>query len=339
MIGANIAQSRLGYTGRGVHVAVIDSGIDNDNPDLGGCFGAGCRVTKGYDLVGDDYDEEESDPGWQPVAHPDADRTTARPRHARRRHRRGERQAARRALDVTFSAYRVFGCSGPTSTNVMLAAMERAYRDGADVLNMSIGESRNAWPQAPVAEPRRAWPVRASAWWPSPGTITFTTCTRRRARRGQGRHRRRVGRQPQAVLAGIHDLSGRPRRGLNPGNGSAPIPPGVTARAAPARRAPARARPGMPGGVPHDDRAERNVERRLLRERFTIRSPQRPTASSSCCRESRRKQALALHLRQPAAISPPLSARHSPSSPHARACASRSSSSLSRGPRPAPAVD
>jgi subtilisin family serine protease len=73
MTGADIAQSRLGYTGRGVHVAVIDSGIDYDHPDLGGCFGPGCRVTNGYDLVGDDYDEEESDPQWQPVPHPDSD--------------------------------------------------------------------------------------------------------------------------------------------------------------------------------------------------------------------------------------------------------------------------
>src|SRR4051812_47175670 len=34
MTGASIAQSRLGFTGRGVHVAVMDSGIDYDHPDL-----------------------------------------------------------------------------------------------------------------------------------------------------------------------------------------------------------------------------------------------------------------------------------------------------------------
>src|SRR4029079_13329768 len=44
MTGADIAQSRLGYTGRGIHVAVIDSGIDYDHPDLGGCFGRGCPL-------------------------------------------------------------------------------------------------------------------------------------------------------------------------------------------------------------------------------------------------------------------------------------------------------
>src|SRR4051812_44461773 len=71
MTGADIAQSRLGFTGRGVHVAVIDSGIDFDHPDLGGCFGPGCRVTNGYDFVGDTYDPEEASLYWQPVLHPD----------------------------------------------------------------------------------------------------------------------------------------------------------------------------------------------------------------------------------------------------------------------------
>ena len=46
MTGVDVAQSRLGFTGRGVHVAVLDSGIDYDHPDLGGCFGPGCRVTQ-----------------------------------------------------------------------------------------------------------------------------------------------------------------------------------------------------------------------------------------------------------------------------------------------------
>ncbi len=38
MTGADIARSRLGYTGRGIHVAIMDSGVDYDHPDLGGCF-------------------------------------------------------------------------------------------------------------------------------------------------------------------------------------------------------------------------------------------------------------------------------------------------------------
>ena len=36
MIGADIAQSELGYTGEGIKVGVIDTGIDYDHSDLGG---------------------------------------------------------------------------------------------------------------------------------------------------------------------------------------------------------------------------------------------------------------------------------------------------------------
>jgi minor extracellular serine protease Vpr len=33
-------------------VGIVDSGIDYKHPDLGGCFGPGCRVAFGYDFVG-----------------------------------------------------------------------------------------------------------------------------------------------------------------------------------------------------------------------------------------------------------------------------------------------
>ena len=44
-----------GYSGKGIKVAIIDSGIDYNHPDLGGCFGKGCKVSFGYDLVGDEF--------------------------------------------------------------------------------------------------------------------------------------------------------------------------------------------------------------------------------------------------------------------------------------------
>ena len=52
---------------------------------------------------------------------------------------------------MTFHAYRVFGCEGPTSSDIMLAAMEMALDDRADVLNMSIGAAFQ-WPQYPTAQ-------------------------------------------------------------------------------------------------------------------------------------------------------------------------------------------
>ena len=47
---------KLNITGKGVKVAVIDSGIDYRHPALGGGFGPGFKVAGGYDLCGDDYD-------------------------------------------------------------------------------------------------------------------------------------------------------------------------------------------------------------------------------------------------------------------------------------------
>ena len=46
---------KLGFTGKGVKVGIVDSGIDYRHPALGGGFGPGFKVAGGYDLVGEDY--------------------------------------------------------------------------------------------------------------------------------------------------------------------------------------------------------------------------------------------------------------------------------------------
>jgi uncharacterized repeat protein (TIGR01451 family) len=55
-IRADIVQDSLGYTGAGVLVGNIDTGIDYDNPSLGGGFGPAFRVISGYDFVNNDND-------------------------------------------------------------------------------------------------------------------------------------------------------------------------------------------------------------------------------------------------------------------------------------------
>src|SRR5690606_32932648 len=47
--------------------------------------------------------------------------------------------------------YRVFGCEGSTEADIMLAAMEAAYDDGMDVVNISIGSAFMTWSQYPTA--------------------------------------------------------------------------------------------------------------------------------------------------------------------------------------------
>jgi subtilisin family serine protease len=155
MTGADVAQSELGLTGAGVKVAVMDTGVDYHHPDLGGGFGAGHRVVTGYDFVGDRYNAGGS--GGALIPHPDNDPDDC---NGHGTHVAGIIGASGDpaaggargvAPGVTFGAYRVFGCSGSTSSDIMLAAMERALEDGMHVLNMSIGSAFQTWPQYPTA--------------------------------------------------------------------------------------------------------------------------------------------------------------------------------------------
>jgi minor extracellular serine protease Vpr len=146
MTQADIARSELGLTGRGVRVAILDTGIDYNHPDLGGCFGPGCRVEVGYDFVGDAFN------GNNPVAVPDADPDDC---NGHGTHVAGIVGAnggvTGVAPGVTFGAYRVFGCLDGTDADIMIVAMERILEDGADVVNISIGNNFQ-WPQYPTAQ-------------------------------------------------------------------------------------------------------------------------------------------------------------------------------------------
>jgi len=151
MTGADYAQNELGLRGDGVRVAVIDTGIDYHHPDLGGCFGAGCRVEKGYDFVGDKYDGTN-----EQVPDPDPMDCAGHGTHVsgiigadgggQAGHVTGV------APHVKFHIYRVFGCTGFTSTDNVVAALEMALADGADIVSMSLGDDFNSWSESPDAQ-------------------------------------------------------------------------------------------------------------------------------------------------------------------------------------------
>ncbi|KAK7408332.1 hypothetical protein QQX98_009480 [Neonectria punicea] len=135
-----------GYTGKGIKLAVIDSGIDYKHPALGGCFGPGCLVSWGTDLVGDDYT------GYNEV-NPDDDPMDCQGHGT---HVAGIIAAQDNDMDFTGAApgvslgsYRVFGCDGEAGNDVLIAAFNRAYEDGADIITASIGGpsgwSEEAW--------------------------------------------------------------------------------------------------------------------------------------------------------------------------------------------------
>jgi minor extracellular serine protease Vpr len=152
MTGADIAQSELGYTGAGVKVAVMDTGVDYNHPDLGGCFGPGCRVEVGWDFVGDAFNADPSSTAYNPLPAPDPDPDDCNGHGTHVAGIIGANGAVKGvAPGVTFGAYRVFGCQGSTTADIMLAAMERALADDMDILNMSIG-SAFQWPQYPTAQ-------------------------------------------------------------------------------------------------------------------------------------------------------------------------------------------
>jgi len=158
MTGADIAQNTLGLTGAGIKVAVMDTGIDIDHPDLGGNGVPGgtpfpsARITHGYDLVGDAYNADPSSPSYDPVPHPDARPDDCAGHGTHVAGIIGANGVVKGvAPGVTFGAYRVFGCQGSTESDIMLEAMERALADGMNVLNMSIGSSYQ-WPQYPTAQ-------------------------------------------------------------------------------------------------------------------------------------------------------------------------------------------
>jgi len=160
MTGADIAQSELGYTGAGIRVAVVDTGIDYDHPDLGGdgiqrsnsTVFPTARVVTGWDFVGDAFNADSTSPSYNPVPVPDAYPDDCYGHGSHVSGIIGANGAIKGvAPAVNFGAYRVFGCEGSTFADIMIAAMEHALADDMDVLNMSIG-SAFQWPQYPTAQ-------------------------------------------------------------------------------------------------------------------------------------------------------------------------------------------
>ncbi|KAL7908333.1 peptidase S8/S53 domain-containing protein [Trichoderma velutinum] len=136
-----------GIKGKGVQVAIIDSGVDYRHPALGGGFGRGHKIALGYDFVGDDYDGDNT-----PAPDPDPLATCVDGGHGT--HTAGivgmedpnnlGFGLVGVAPEATIAAYRVFGCEGSTSTDIMISAMLKAAKDGADVVSISIG-SYDIW--------------------------------------------------------------------------------------------------------------------------------------------------------------------------------------------------
>ncbi|KAI8825384.1 peptidase S8/S53 domain-containing protein, partial [Chytriomyces cf. hyalinus JEL632] len=152
--GVNDARNKLGLTGKGVTVAIIDTGVYYLHPALGGGIGKGFKVIGGYDLVGDAYSIAD------PTITPDDDPIDNCSDDSHGTHVAGIVAADARnittpgyvpsvpftgvAYEANLLAYRVFGCpADSTASDVMAAAIYRAANDGADLINLSIGGGPN----------------------------------------------------------------------------------------------------------------------------------------------------------------------------------------------------
>jgi subtilisin family serine protease len=147
MTGVDEVHKRLKLTGKNVKVGIIDSGIDYKHPAFAasgateGCFaryGKNCRVKYGWDFVGDAYTSRNS-------PKPDSDPMDCNGHGTHVAGIVGGNASNVKvgpkpvvpwigvAPDVVFGAYRIFGCTGQTTTDIILAAMEMAFNDGMDV--------------------------------------------------------------------------------------------------------------------------------------------------------------------------------------------------------------
>lgn len=120
-------------TGKGMRIAILDSGIDYEHPDLGGCFGPGCRVAAGRDFVNGDANPMDDNGHGTHVAGIAAANGVVK----------GV------APQATLLAYKVCDAGGGCWTSHVIAGLETASDpdgkpatdDAADVANLSLGSA------------------------------------------------------------------------------------------------------------------------------------------------------------------------------------------------------
>ncbi|PEL14219.1 S8 family serine peptidase [Bacillus sp. AFS017336] len=136
-----------GYTGKGVKVGIIDTGIDYNHPDLKDAYKGG------YDFVDNDSDPmETSYDDWVKAGKPAANGSnTYYTEHGT--HVSGTIAATGKnnspnalvgvAPDADLYMYRALGPYGSGTLDAIMAGIDKAVQDGMDVINLSLGTNYN----------------------------------------------------------------------------------------------------------------------------------------------------------------------------------------------------
>ena len=129
-------QTGSALTGKGIHIAIIDTGVDYTHPDLGGCFGQGCKVVGGWDFVNNNADPVDDHGHGTHVAATAAGKGAV-----------NGTQLYGVAPDASIVAYKVLNSTGAGYSSDIIAATNRAVdpnsdgdpSDHVDVISMSLG--------------------------------------------------------------------------------------------------------------------------------------------------------------------------------------------------------
>lgn len=114
---------------------------------MGGCFGKGCLVSFGHDFVGDHYSSLNTPTPSSDPLDCDGHGTFVAGIIAAQGTDRGLKGAA---PGVTLGSYRVIGCSRKTTSDILMAAWNKAYEDGAQIITSSV-LSIGGWSQSPLS--------------------------------------------------------------------------------------------------------------------------------------------------------------------------------------------